>query len=54
MLQKTLYYYLQLIKKDFSFGEKENAYNLMIINRNLLPNKNNKVDKKTKLLLIET
>jgi hypothetical protein len=39
-------------KKDYSTQKKPNAYNLVIVNENLLLNKNEKVNKETKLLSI--
>jgi hypothetical protein len=42
-----------LVKRErYSTRKKFNAYNLIIVDRNLLLNENEKVDKKTKLLSI--
>jgi len=39
-------------KKDYFTQKKSDAYNLIIVNENSLFNKNEKVNKETKLLLI--
>ncbi len=39
-------------RKEYSTQKKSNAYNLIIVNENLLFNKNEKMNKETKLLLI--
>jgi hypothetical protein len=39
-------------KKDYSTQKKPDAYNLIIVDKNSLLNKNEKVNKETKLLLI--
>ena len=41
-------------KKKFSIKRKKDAYELIVINKNLLLDKNRRVDKKTDLLLIIT
>ena len=39
-------------KQGFFIRKKENVYNLIIINKNLLYNKNGKINIETKLLLV--
>jgi len=39
-------------KKDYSTQKKSNAYNLIIVDENSLLNKNERVNKETKSLLI--
>ncbi len=39
-------------RKEYFIRKKFNAYNLIIVNRNLLLDKNEKVNKETKLLSI--
>ncbi len=39
-------------REDYSTQKKSNAYNLVIVDENLLLNENEKVNKKTKLLSI--
>ncbi len=39
-------------RKKYFIRKKSNAYNLVIVNENLLLNKNERVNKETKLLLI--
>ncbi len=39
-------------RKEYFIRKKSNAYNLMIVDRNSLSNKNEKVNKETKSLLI--
>ncbi len=39
-------------KKEYFTQKKSNAYNLIIVDKNLLLNKNKKVNKETKLLSI--
>ncbi len=39
-------------RKEYSIQKKSNAYNLIIVDKNSLLNKNEKVNKETKLLSI--
>jgi len=39
-------------KKKYSIQEKSNIYNLIVVDKNLLFDRNKRVDKKTKLLSI--